>query len=346
MIGTNIGIDFGTSAIKIFMENKGVILTEPNAIVYDENNKIYAIGQKAYELDEKCPSNLHVVHPVCNGIISDYTATRQMLSYYLAKVCKNAIFKPNVIMSVPSSVTNLERRTLLDLITSAGAAKACLIETTLASALGTGIGTDRHNGVMVIDIGAGSADIAIITMGCVSVSQTVNAGGDDLNEAIIRHMKRERDIVIGHKTAESLKVKIGSAILRDVELGMTVKGKNYITEMPVSFEASSTEIYLAMRPVLEELINAIKKMLEDTTPDLAADIMESGIYVTGGGSKLRSIDKMLKQKLNINVKLPAEPTKCVAMGIGEAMSDIDILSTNGYVFKSRNEISGLDSDGE
>lgn len=344
MFGTNIGVDFGTSSIIIFVEGKGVVLNEPSMIAYDNEGKIAGIGTKAYDLYEKCPEGFTTVRPVENGMVSDFTAAKQMLTYFLAKVCRNAVFKPNVIMSVPNSVTDLEKRTMLDLITASGAAKACLIEETLAAALGAGVGADKHKGVLVIDIGGGSTDIAVITMGCISISESVKVGGDSLNEAIMRQLRRERDIIIGEKTAELLKTKIGSAILRDVELGMTVKGKNYLNNMPISFEVSSTEVYLAMRPQLEMIISGVKRVLEEATPDLAADILENGIYLTGGGAKLRSIDRMFADKLNIKVRTSVEPVNCVAMGIGEALSDIDVLSGNGYVFRSRYDIAGLDSD--
>ncbi len=346
MLATNIGIDLGTTSVKIFMEGKGIVLTEPSAVAYNSDNKIVGIGQRAYDMLEKNPSGIRVVKPMVNGVVSDFTATGQLLRTLLARVCKNMILKPNVVVCVPSTVTGLERKTILELAAASGAAKACLIEEPLAAALGAGLGIDVPRGVMVIDIGGGTADIAIITMGCVSISKSIKVAGNALNEAIIRQLRRERDIVIGEKTAEMIKKRIGSAILRDVELGMTIKGKNYITGMPATFEVSSTEIYLAMRQQLELILEGVRSVLEETTPDLAADILESGIYLTGGTAQLRSIDKMFTQKLGIKTKVAADPVNCVAMGTGEALADIDILRHNGYVFKSRAELGGLEEHGE
>ncbi len=346
MLATNIGIDLGTTSVKIFMQGRGIVLTEPSAVAYNQDNKIVGVGQRAYDMLEKNPSQIRVVKPMVNGVVSDFTATGQLLRTFLARVCKNMILKPNVVVCVPSTVTGLERKTILELAAVSGAAKACVIEEPLAAALGAGLGNDRPRGVMVIDIGGGTADIAVITMGCVSISKSIKVAGNALNEAIIRQLRRERDIVIGDKTAEMIKKKIGSAILRDVELGMTIKGKNYITGMPGTFEVSSTEIYLAMRPKLEEILEGVRSLLEETTPDLAADILESGIYLTGGTALLRSIDKMFTQKLGIKTKIAADPVNCVAMGTGEALADIDILRHNGYVFKSRAELGGLEEHGE
>ena len=342
MLATNIGIDLGTTSVIIFMEGKGIVLSEPSAVAYDEKNNIIGVGKKAYEMSEKNPNNIRIVKPLVNGVVSDFTATRHMLTHFLVKVCKNMVLKPNVVCCVPSELTKLEKRTVLDLITASGAAKACLIEEPLAAALGAGLGSDKPRGVMVVDIGGGTTDIAIITMGCISISKTIKSAGNSFDEAIIRQLRRERDIVIGSKTAEMLKMRIGSALLRDVELGMTVKGKSYITDMPASFEINSTEIFLALRPELEKITEAVREVLEETTPDLAADVLESGIYLTGGGALLRSIDKMFENKLGILTKKSAEPIDCVALGTGAALGNMDILSQNGYVFKSRIDLGGLD----
>ena len=346
MFGTNIGIDLGTVSVIAYMEGKGIVLSEPSAVAYNSDGKIAGVGKKAYDMLEKNPDTIRVVKPMINGVVSDSTATKHLLTFVLTKICKNMIFKPNVVVCVPSTVTGLEKRTILDIATAAGAARACLIEEPLAAALGAGLGSDKPKGVMVVDIGGGTADIAVITMGCVSLSKSLRTAGIALDEAIARQLRRERDIIVGDKTAEMIKIRIGSALLRDVELGMTVKGKNYITNMPMSFEVNSTETFLAMRPLLEEILEGIRNVLEDVTPDLAADVLESGIYLTGGGSLLRSLDKMITAKLGIKAKVAADPINCVAMGIGKALADIDILANNGYIFKSRNELGGLDENDE
>lgn len=337
MLATNIGIDLGSYSISMYMEGEGVVLTEPSVIAYNKNNKIIGIGKKAYDMLEKNPESVRVVKPLNNGIICDFTAAKYMLEYFISKVCKNMVLRPNVIISVPSTLTALEKKSVLDLATSSGAAKACLIESPLAAALGAGLESDKPKGILIVDIGAGSTDIAVITMGCIAVSKSIKTAGNSFDEAIMRQIRRERDIIIGEKTAEKIKTTIGSAILRDVELGMTVKGKSYITKMPVSFEVSSTEVFLSLRPQFELIIEGIRSVLEITSPELAADILDTGIVLTGGGSQLRKMDKMFEKRTGIKTRVATDAANCVATGTGRAITHMDILLQNGYVFKERNE---------
>ena len=222
--------------------------------------------------------------------------------------------------------------------------KRCRESCEIAAALGAGIKSTRPVGAMVVDIGGGTTDIAVITMGCISVSRSIKVAGNTFDEAIARQIRRERDVIIGDKTAEMLKKQIGYSFLRDVELGMTVKGKHFITNLPVSIEVSSTEVYLAMRPHLEAIAEAVRSVLELTPPELSADICESGIYLTGGGALLKGIDKMIEKKTGIKTFVAKDALNCVALGTGEALSHIDILSQNGYVFKARDEIGGLEPE--
>ena len=345
MLGTNIGIDLGTTSIVVFVEGKGIVLSEPSVAAYEkESGKLIAVGKKAWEMLGKNPDSIRVVKPMEHGVVSDFTATKHILRFFLSKICKNMVFKPNVVVCVPSMATSLEKRTILDLVTSSGAAKACLIEEPLAAALGAGLKSDRPVGTMIVDIGGGTTDIAVITMGCISVSRSVKTAGNALDEAIVRQIRRERDVIIGEKTAEIIKKQIGCSNLRNVELGMTVKGKHFITNMPVSIEVSSTEAYLAMRPHLETIGEAVRSVLELTPPELSSDICESGIHLTGGGALLQGIDKMIQKKTGVKTTVADDPLSCVALGTGEALSHIDILSQNGYVFKARNEIGGLNPE--
>ncbi len=345
MLGANIGIDLGTTSIVAYVEGKGVVMSEPSAAAYEkESGKLIAVGKRAWDMVGKNPDSIRVVKPMEHGVVSDFTATKHILKYIFSKICKNMVFKPNVVICVPSMATSLEKRTILDLVTSAGAAKACLIEEPLAAALGAGIKSTRPVGAMVVDIGGGTTDIAVITMGCISVSRSLKVAGNNFDEAIARQIRRERDVIIGEKTAEMLKKQIGYSFLRDVELGMTVKGKHFITNLPVSIDVSSTEVYLAMRPHLEAIAEAVRSVLELTPPELSADICESGIYLTGGGALLKGIDKMIQRKTGIKTFIAKDPLNCVALGTGEALAHIDILSQNGYVFKARDEIGGLEPE--
>lgn len=343
MLGANIGIDLGTTSIVVFVEGKGVVMSEPCVAAYEkESGKLIGVGKRAWEMIGKNPDSIRVVKPMLHGVVSDFTATKHILRYVLSKICKNMVFKPNVVVCVPSMATGLEKRTILDLVTAAGAAKACLIEEPLAAALGAGLGSNRPVGTMIVDIGGGTTDIAVITMGCISISRSIRVAGNTLDEAIVRQIRRERDVIIGEKTGEYIKKQIGCSFLRDVELGLTVKGKHFITNMPVSIEVSSTEAYLAMRPHLETIAENVRSVLELTPPELSADIAESGIRLTGGGALLRGIDKMIEKKTGVKTTVAESPLNCVALGTGEALSRIDILSQNGYVFKTRDEIGGLD----
>lgn len=342
MLGVNIGIDLGTTSIVAYVEGKGIVMTEPCVAAYEkESGKLVAVGKRAWDMVGKNPDSIRVVQPMSNGVVSDFTATKHIIRTFLSKICKNMVFKPNVVISVPSMATSLEKRTILDLVTAAGAAKACLIEEPLAAALGAGLKSNRPVGAMIVDIGGGTTDIAVITMGCISVSKSIKIAGNALDEAIARQIRRERDVIIGLKTAEYIKKQIGCSYLRDVELGLTVKGKHFITNMPVSIEVTSTEAYLAMRPHLETIAEAVRSVLEMTPPELSADISESGIHLTGGGALLRGIDEMIQRKTGVKTFVAPDAVNCVAKGTGEALSHMDILSYNGYVFKARDEIGGL-----
>ncbi len=343
MLGVNIGIDLGTTSIVVYVEGKGIVLNEPCAAAYETaTNKLVAVGKKAWDMLGKTPDEIRVVRPMSHGVVSDFTATKHILKYFLSQICKNMVFKPNVVVCVPSMVTNLEKRTILDLITSAGAAKVCLIEEPLAAALGAGIKSDRPKGALIVDIGGGTTDVAVITMGCIAVSRSTRVAGNAFDEAIMRQLRLERDVIIGERTAENIKKQVGCSYLREVELGVTVCGKHFITGMPVSIEVSSSEAYLAMRPGLESIVETVRSVLELTPPELAADIAETGIHLTGGGALLYGIDEMIRQRTGIQTFVARDPVNCVALGTGEALAHIDILSQNGYVFKARDEIGGLE----
>ncbi len=342
MLGINIGIDLGTTSIVVYVEGRGIVLAEPSVAAYDvKSGRLIAVGKKAYEMVGKTPDSIRVVKPMRNGVVSDFTATRHILRYFLQKICKNMVFKPNIVVCVPSTVTNLEKRTILDLITSSGAGKACLIEEPLAAALGAGLESNRPVGTMVVDIGGGTTDIAVMTMGSISVSRSIKSAGNAFDEAIMRQIRRERGVIIGERTAENIKLRIGCAYLREVELGLTVKGKHFITGMPVSIEVTSTQVYLAMRPHLEAIAEGVRSVLELTPPELASDISTTGIYLTGGGALLEGIDAMIQERTGVRTYVAEDPLNCVALGTGVALEDMDILTDNGGVFKTRDEIGGL-----
>lgn len=342
MLGKNIGVDLGTATVVIYAEGRGIVLTEPSVVAYNtKTRRLCAVGRKAYDMLGRNPESLRVVRPMKDGVVSDFTATRQMLSRYINKVCGNAIFKPNIIVCMPSSVTSLEKRTVLDIVTAAGAGKACLMEEPLAAAIGAGSEVTHAGGTMVVDIGGGTTDIAVITLGSIAVSKSIKVAGNLFDEAIARQVRRERDVVIGLRTAEIIKQTIGCAVLRDEEIGMTVKGKNYITGMPVTVEVTSTDCYLAMREHIEAISEAVRSVLELTPPELVGDIGSSGIVLTGGGAMLRDMSEAIAKKTGIKTRLAFDPQNCVAKGIGLALGDLDMLAEQGYIFKTREEITGF-----
>ncbi len=345
MLGLNIGVDLGTASVIIYVQGKGIVLSEPSAVAYlASSGRLCAVGRLAYEMIDRTPESIRVVRPLTDGVVSDFTVARQMLRIFLSKICGNRIFKPNVIVSTPANVTNLEKRTVLDIITAAGAGKACLIEEPLAAVIGAGEDISRPGGTMVVDIGGGTTDIAVVTMGSISVAKSIKIAGNVLTGDIQRQLRRERDILTGMLTVEEIKKSVGCAYLRDEEMAVNAKGKHYITGMPVVFEVTSTETYLAMREHIEAIADAVCEVLEQTPPELVGDIGSSGILLTGGGSLLYGMEETIKRKTGIETHRAADPVNCVANGIGMALGDLDLLAEQGYIFKTREEITGFRED--
>ncbi len=343
MLGLNIGIDLGTANVVVYQQGKGIVMSEPSVVAYKtKTGKIAAVGRNAYKMLGKEPDSIEVVRPMRDGVVSNFTVAEQMLRFFIKQICGNEIFKPNIIISMPGTVTNLERRTILDVITSSGAGKACLLEEPIAAALGAGIKTMHPHGVMVVDLGGGTTDVAVITMGSMAVASSIRVAGNTLNEDIMRYCSRERNVLIGEQTAEEIKKSLGCAYQRSSELAMIAKGKDYITGMPVEFEVTSNEIYFAMRPHIINIVDAVHSVLESTPPELSADIMQEGIILTGGTALLFGIDKVIEEQVGIATRVADDPLNCVANGIGQCLGDVDLLANNGYLFMSRQDINGAD----
>ncbi len=341
MLGVNVGIDLGTTSVVIYVEGKGIVVNELSAIAYDsDTGDVLAVGSRAYEMLGKSPDCITVVRPLEDGVISDFTATQHIIRWYLKKICGYKIFKPNIVVCMPSGVTNLEKRTILDLVTASGAGRACLIEEPLAAAVGAGLKIKGPSGIMVVDIGGGTTDIAVITMGSVSVSGSVRGAGNGFDEAIKNYLKRERNIIVGRKTAEDIKKKISCAKFRQDEITILARGKDYLTNLPTHFEISSAEVFLAMREGIEEIIGAIQKIMEKAQPDLVSDIFQNGIYITGGGANIPCIDEVIEQRTGIRTFIVDDCMTCVAKGTGMALKDMNILQNNGYIFKTREQVKG------
>ncbi len=341
MPGINIGVDIGTSNVVYYVENKGIVLSKPCVTAKDiRTGRIIATGNNAYKMMGRTSDSIVITRPVTNGVIADFTSLQNLIGRDLEALCGNKIFKPNLLISMPVGISNLEKRSLLDLATSCGAASACLIEEPIAAALGAAVDYDKPKGTMIVNIGSGTTDIAVITMGCLSVCSTLNTAGNSLDAAIQRYLRHERDLIIGDVTAEYVKKTIGCAYMRDAEIAIQVKGKGYLSSLPTLFEITTTEVFLAIREQLETIANAVRNVVSETPPELLNDISDGGIILTGGSSKLPGIDKLIQRKTHIKTRVAADPENCVANGLGVAISNPGFLSKNGYIFKTKGEVSG------
>ncbi len=347
MLGINIGIDLGTTSVIAYQEGKGIVLSEPSVVAFRKPaGKMIAVGKAAYKMIGRESRSVVVVRPMRDGVVSNFSVTEQLLRYVIMQICGSEIFKPNIIVSMPGTVTNLEKRTILDVITSSGAGRACLLEEPLAAAVGAGIDTLQPNGVLVVDLGGGTTDVAVITMGSMAVATSIRVAGNALNDSIYKYCKRERGVVIGEQTAEEIKTTIGGAVRRENQIAMMAKGKDYISGMPVEFEIDSDEVYYAIRENIRSILNAVHEVLERTPPELASDIMEEGILLTGGTALLFGMEEAVYASTGIKTRIADDPVNCVANGIGSVLSNMDSLENSGYLFLSREEIPGVTNDEE
>ena len=336
MPGLNIGIDLGTYSIKFFAQGKGIILSEQTALCYDNySGKAVAIGNDAGEMTDRLPDSLLLKKPISGGVVSDFHVMTEILSHFIKKICKNRIFRPNLIISAPCCVTSLEQKTIIEAACSAGAGKVHIISEPIVSAIGAGLSIEHPHGVMIVDIGAGTTDIAVITMGTVAFSTTIKTAGDTFDEAISTYLKREKDIVAGEPTVRKIKHTLASVIPRDEEIEITYSGKDYITGMPRPFTVRANETVRVLKEPVDVIFSALLEVMEQTPPELYSDICNEGILLTGGGAKLYGLDKELSQRLGIKVTLAPDSENCAAKGAGYILKNMKKLEDNGYSFRSR-----------
>ncbi|HKL99913.1 MAG TPA: rod shape-determining protein MreB, partial [Mobilitalea sp.] len=285
MHGSDIGIDLGTASVLVYIKGKGVVLKEPSVVAFDrDTNKIKAIGEEARLMLGRTPGNIIAVRPLRQGVISDYTVTEKMLKYFIQKaVGKQRFRKPRISVCVPSGVTEVEKKAVEDATYQAGAREVAIIEEPIAAAIGAGIDISRPCGNMIVDIGGGTTDIAVISLGGTVVSTSVKIAGDDFDDAIVRYMRKKHNLLIGERTAEDIKIKIGSAYRRPESVSMAVRGRNLVTGLPKTIEVTSEETEEALKETTSQIVEAIHSVLEKTPPELAADIADRGIVLTGGG---------------------------------------------------------------
>ncbi len=316
---TNIGIDLGTASILVYIRGKGVVLKEPSVVAFDrDTNRIKAIGEDARLMLGRTPDNIVAVRPLRAGVISDYSVTEKMMKYFIQKaIGKRGFRKPRIAVCVPSGVTEVEKKAVEDATYQSGAREVYIIEEPIAAAIGAGIDISKPCGNMIVDIGGGTTDIAVISLGGTVVSTSVKVAGDDFNEAILNYMKKAHKLAIGERTAEEVKIKIGSAFKRPEVDYMDVKGLDLVSGLPKTVKISSEETEEALRSYTTQIVEAIHSVLERTPPELAADIVDRGIVLTGGGSLLRGLEDLIADRTKINTMTAEDPMTAVAIGTGK-----------------------------
>lgn len=339
MFGYDLGIDLGTSSIVISVPGKGIVVNEPSYVAYDtETEKILYAGRRAYYLEGREPSGVSVIQPIINGAITNYSIAVQMVEFYINKIIKKSIFKPRVVAAVSALATDVERRTLISVIITAGARSVCLVEEPLCAAFGAGVDPLQPTGAFVIDIGGGTTDMAVISQGSMSQIDTVHIAGNRFDEEITRYMRDKYGVLIGKRTAEEVKNRIAGAMPRDEDVTMQVKGRDMFSNMPAAVEVDGNEIYECLKPLFEELTSAASVIFERTTPQLVADITESGAIITGGCSEIYGIDKLFSEALGIDVTVAPRAQLCVAKGAMTALNKMHILDQYGYRFKTKQDV--------
>ena len=316
-----IGIDLGTANILVFVKGKGIVLREPSVVAINTVNKVVlAVGEEASQMIGRTPSNIVAIRPMSDGVIADYTTTEKMLSHLISHVCgRKRVLKPRVLVSVPSGITSVERRAVIQAAKSAGAGEAYTIEEPMAAAIGAGLPIGGPGGNMVVNIGGGTSDIAVISLGGIVLSKSVRVGGNKMDEAIVRHIKGKYSLMVGDKTAEEIKIKIGSAFQLQPELMMEVRGRDLLAGLPKTVDVTSEEVRSALMEPVGIIIEKVRSVLEHTPPELSSDIIERGVWLTGGGALLRGFDKLLSIETNIPIHVAEDPLSCVALGTGQAL---------------------------
>ena len=314
----DIGIDLGTASILVYVKGKGVVLKEPSVVAFDrDTNRIKAIGEEARLMLGRTPGNIVAVRPLRQGVISDYTVTEKMLKYFIQKaVGKQRFRKPLISLCVPSQVTEVERKAVEDAAFQAGARDVKIIEEPIAAAIGAGIDIARPCGNMIVDIGGGTSDIAVISLGGTVVSASIKIAGDDFDDAIVRYMRKKHNLLIGERTAEDIKIRIGSAYPRPESVTVDVRGRNLVTGLPKTITVTSEETEEALKDTTSQIVEAVHSVLEKTPPELAADIADRGIVLTGGGSLLYGLEELIESKTGITTMTAEDPMTAVAIGTG------------------------------
>lgn len=322
-MNTEIGIDLGTASILVYVKNKGIVLNEPSVVAIEKHSgKVLAVGVEAQQMLGRTPGSIVAIRPMKDGVISDYEMTEKMLKYFIKKVCGVMIFKPKVIVCVPSGITEVEERAVIDAAGQAGSRKTFLIEEPIAAAIGAGLDIAKPSGNMVIDVGGGTTDVAVISLGGIVVSESVKVAGDKFDEMIMKYCRRKYNLLIGERTAERIKIEIGCVIALDEKLECEIKGRCLMTGLPKVINMTSEEVLEALEEPIQAIVEALHSVLERTLPELMGDIAANGIVLTGGGSLVRGFDELIANRTGIRTRVADDAISCVAIGTGKALDNI------------------------
>ena len=327
MFSNDLAIDLGTANTLVYAKNKGIVVREPSIVAVNKiNNNVEAVGKEAKEMLGRTPGNIVAIRPMKDGVIADFEVTEKMIKYFIEKAHgRRFLVKPRIVISVPSEITQVEKRAVKDSALRAGATEVYLIEQAMAAAIGAGLPITDPTGNMIVDIGGGTTDVAVISLAGIVYSRSVRVAGNEMDDAIIQYIKRKYNLLIGERTAEQIKMEIGSAFPLDEEMTMEIKGRDLVEGVPKTLVVSDEEIREALSETVATIVEAVRVALERTPPELSADIMDKGIIIAGGGSMLKNLDKRLREETGLPVTLAEDPLACVALGTGQMLTDFNLL---------------------
>ncbi|MDQ6801944.1 MAG: rod shape-determining protein [Acidobacteriota bacterium] len=327
MFSNDLAIDLGTANTLVYAKNKGIVVREPSIVAVNKiNNNVEAVGKEAKEMLGRTPGNIVAIRPMKDGVIADFEVTEKMIKYFIEKAHgRRFLVKPRIVISVPSEITQVEKRAVKDSALRAGATEVYLIEQAMAAAIGAGLPITDPTGNMIVDIGGGTTDVAVISLAGIVYSRSVRVAGNEMDDAIIQYIKRKYNLLIGERTAEQVKMEIGSAFPLDEEMTMEIKGRDLVEGVPKTLIVSDEEIREALSETVATIVEAVRVALERTPPELSADIMDKGIIIAGGGSMLKNLDKRLREETGLPVTLAEDPLACVALGTGQMLTDFNLL---------------------
>jgi rod shape-determining protein MreB len=328
LVSNDIGIDLGTANTLVFVRGQGIVLDEPSIVAIEVNSKkVLAVGAEAKEMVGRTPGEIMSIRPLKDGVIADFEITEKLLSNFIRRVVKHRyLMKPRVVISVPSGITEVEKRAVRDSAENAGAREVFLIQEPMAAAIGVGLNVHLPSGIMVIDIGGGTSEIAVISLDGIVNNVSIRIGGDEMDEAIMLYLKKNYNLLIGERTAEEIKIKIGSAFPLDEEESMEIKGRDLVAGIPKTMKLSSVQVREALSEPVDAIIQAVRQALEETPPELAADILDKGIVVTGGGALLKGMDKRLRKETDLAINIAEDPLTCVVRGTGKVLEEMSDYS--------------------